>query len=70
MPKPQRAGQLLVGRVAQDLRAAQDDDRVSSGPIPSIRNSRSAPGSSSRSIQRWGSRLRAANSRRRRVSGE
>jgi hypothetical protein len=43
---------------------------VSSGATPRLCSSVSASGSSSTSIQRCGSRLRAANSRSRRASAE
>ena len=49
---------------------AQITTGVSSGATPSRCSSASASGSSSTSIQRCGSRLRAVNSRSRRVSGE
>ena len=64
-----RASSALLG-LRSTFSPHQITTGVSAGATPSSRRSVSAAGYSSRSIQLCGSRLRAANSRSRRVSGE
>ena len=69
--RPIAPRQLGVARVAQHLLARQITTGVSSGRDAELRAAAPRPGGrSSRSIQRCGRRLRAANSRSRRASGE